>query len=102
MATGNCGLCLLAGVDRPARAMGWCSAHYQRARRGLLYTEPIGEVRRWRTRVLPDLLEIEGGTWTVEELAMRIDARPDTVRRQLARLKNRGVVVQGIGGWRLA
>lgn len=68
----------------------------------MLYVEPIGEVRRWRTRILPDLLEIEGGSWTAEALAMRLGARPDTVRRQLARLRQRGLVVRAMDGWRLA
>lgn len=97
----TCPLCELVGVERPARARGWCIAHYQQWRRGALHPEPIGEVRPQRTRILPDLLEIEGGTWTVEALAMRIGARPDTVRRQLTRLRQRGLVVRAMDGWRL-
>lgn len=85
--------------NRPAKARGWCSGHYMRWRRGL---DNSAELRPKRTQNLPDLLEIEGGTWNVYELAMRIGAQPATVKRQLYRLKSRGLVNQTSSGWRLA
>lgn len=93
---------------RRARAEGRAAQHrpgywteYKReVREGIRV--PKKRVKPHRTRSLPELLEIEGGTWTVEGLALRLKVKPDTVRRQLARLRNQGLVVRVTDGWRLA
>ena len=86
--------------DRPVRARGWCSAHYERWRRGgnLYESVPVGAIRRIPRKAtfekcwnladrISDMLAVDGEWWTLQALAERFDAHPDSILRSARQLE---------------
>ena len=87
-------VCSVDGCDGGTPIVrGWCRNHYERWRRNGDPTavRPPGRPAYLRLRIV-DLLTIEDGWWTPEQVADRLDAKLDSVRRALARMVDYGLV----------
>jgi hypothetical protein len=86
------GICSVAGCRNTTKARGWCWAHYRRWHK---FGDPTaGGTKKMRVQTnLLDLLEIDGGWWTVGALVLRLNAKHDSVKQALYRLEKSGKVM---------
>lgn len=98
--------CEVDGCQRAVKARGWCRAHYTRwLRTGDVQAHiPVTARKTNRSRRIRnekpyflkdrivDIMDVDPGWWTIEGLALRFDAHPDSVKRVLKGLEDDGVM----------
>jgi DNA-binding IclR family transcriptional regulator len=66
--------------------------HYQRVRQGRNLGAPEPQRQQGIARDTLDLLTIDGGWWTITELADRLRYNPESIRKALWWMRNRRLV----------